>query len=112
MPVEAVGRGDLLLVGPGEVVAVDGVATAPAVLNESALTGESRPVERGAGSLVRSGAVNAGGACDLRAVTTAEESTYAGIVRLVGDAQAAKAPFVRPAVSAGGGPTSPPAAGR
>jgi len=88
VPVEAVRRGHLLLVGPGEVVAVDGVTTAPAVLDESALTGESRPVEREAGPLVRSGAVNAGGAFDLRAVMTAEESTYGGIVRLVGEAQA------------------------
>ncbi len=95
VPVEEVRRGDLLLVGPGEVVAVDGVAMAPAVLDESALTGESRPVERGVGTLVRSGAVNAGGPFDLRAVTTADESTYAGIVRLVREAQASKAPFVR-----------------
>jgi heavy metal translocating P-type ATPase len=95
VPVEEVRRGDLLLVGPGEVVAVDGVTTAAAVLDESALTGESRPVERGARTLVRSGAVNAGGPFDLRAVTTAEESTYAGIVRLVREAQASKAPFVR-----------------
>jgi heavy metal translocating P-type ATPase len=93
--VEEVGRGDLLLVGPGEVVPVDGVAAAGVVLDESALTGESRPVRRDAGSLVRSGAVNAGPPFDLRAVTTAEESTYAGIVRLVREAQASKAPFVR-----------------
>jgi heavy metal translocating P-type ATPase len=95
VPVGEVRRGDLLLVGPGEVVAVDGVATAPAVLDESALTGESRPVEHGAGSLIRSGVVNGGGPFDLRAVTTAEASTYAGIVRLVAEAQAVKAPFVR-----------------
>src|SRR5215472_4327324 len=93
--IEDVRRGDLLLVGPGEVVAVDGTTSGPAVLDESALTGESRPVEREAGALVRSGAVNAGGPFDMRAVTTAEESTYAGIVRLVREAQTSKAPFVR-----------------
>jgi heavy metal translocating P-type ATPase len=94
-PVEEVRRGDLLLVGPGEVVPVDGAGTGPVVLDESALTGESRPVERGAGSLVRSGAVNAGPPFELRAVTTAAESTYAGIVRLVREAEASKAPFER-----------------
>jgi heavy metal translocating P-type ATPase len=95
VPVEEVRRGDVLLVGPGEVVPVDGLAIAAAVLDESALTGESRPVEREPGTAVRSGAVNAGGPFDLRAISTAEESTYAGIVRLVREAQAAKAPFVR-----------------
>ena len=95
VPIEDVRRGDVLLVGPGEAVPVDGVVAADVVLDESTLTGEARPVERAAGSLVRSGAVNAGPPFDLRAVSTAEESTYAGIVRLVREAQASKAPFVR-----------------
>ena len=93
--IDQVRRGDLILVGSGEVVAVDGLAMTPAVLNESALTGEGRPVEHGAGTLIRSGVVNAGGPFDMRAVATPEESTYAGIIRLVAEAQAAKAPFVR-----------------
>jgi heavy metal translocating P-type ATPase len=95
VPIEQVRRGDLILVGPGEVVAVDGLAMTPAVLDESVLTGEARPVEHGAGTLIRSGVVNAGGPFDLRAVAGAAESTYAGIVRLVTEAQAGKAPFVR-----------------
>jgi heavy metal translocating P-type ATPase len=96
MDVAGVKQGDRLLVKPGEVVPVDGVvAGGTAVLDESALTGESRPVERLAGDTVRSGVVNAGPPFDLRALTTAEESTYAAIVRLVRDAQASKAPFVR-----------------
>jgi heavy metal translocating P-type ATPase len=94
-PIEAVQPGDRLLVRKGEVVPVDGVMMGDAVLDESALTGESRPVERPIGDLVRSGAVNAAGAFDLRATATAEESTYAGIVRLVRQAQEEKAPFVR-----------------
>ncbi len=94
-PIEDVRPGDLLLVKPGEVVPVDGVVMTNAVLDESALTGESRPVERMAGEQVRSGALNAGAGFDLRAITTAEESTYAGIVRLVKEAQSQKAPFVR-----------------
>ena len=94
-PVEDVRRGDRLLVKPGEVIPVDGVVSTRAVLDESALTGESRPVERAAGDPVRSGAVNAGGAFDLQATATSEDSTYAGIVRLVREAEGQKAPFVR-----------------
>lgn len=94
-PIEDVVTGDRLLVKTGEVVPVDGVMQGVGVLDESALTGESRPVEHPAGDLVRSGAVNAGTAFDLRATATAEESTYAGIVRLVREAQDSKAPFVR-----------------
>src|SRR5215470_11764301 len=89
VPLDAVAPGDLLLVAPGELVPVDGtVAGAVAVLDESALTGEARPVERPAREPVRSGAVNAGGPFDLRATAAAADSTYAGIVRLVSQAEA------------------------
>jgi len=89
-------EGDRLLVKPGEVVPVDGVMTSEAaVLDESALTGESMPVEHLTSDHVRSGAVNLGAPFDMRALTTADESTYAGIVRLVREAQDSKAPFVR-----------------
>jgi heavy metal translocating P-type ATPase len=96
--------GDLLLVRPGEVVPVDGVVDGDvAVLDESALTGEPLPVERAAGDAVRSGVLNAGGPFDLRATTSAGDSTYAGIVRLVAEAQASSAPFVRLADRYAGG---------
>ena len=89
-------EGDRLLVKPGEVVPVDGLMTSEAaVLDESALTGESMPVEHLISDRVRSGAVNVGAPFDMRALTTADESTYAGIVRLVREAQDSKAPFVR-----------------
>lgn len=87
--------GDLLMVKTGEVVPVDGVAVTPAVTDESALTGEARPVERSAGERVRSGALNAGAAFDLHATALAADSTYAGIVRLVEEAEQQKAPAVR-----------------
>ena len=88
--------GDRLLVKSGEIVPVDGVVTSPlAVLDESALTGEAMPVERPQGDRVRSGVINLGAAFDMHAVATAADSTYAGIVRLVGEAQRSKAPFVR-----------------
>ncbi len=74
---------DLLVVGPGEVVPVDGrIAGAAAVLDESVLTGEPLQVERGVGEPVRSGVVNAGSAFEMHATATAADSTYAHIVRL------------------------------
>jgi heavy metal translocating P-type ATPase len=65
------------------------------VLDESALTGEPLPVERRAGEDLRSGVVNAGMPVELVAMASAQQSTYAGVVRLVEQAQAATAPFVR-----------------
>ena len=95
-PIAAVDVGDDLLVKRGEVVPVDGVVTgANAVLDESALTGESRLVVHEVGEQVTSGTVNAGAPFDVRAIATAEDSTYAGIVRLVESAQKERAPFVR-----------------
>ncbi len=92
----AVEPGDTILVAPGEVVPVDGtLAGGPAVLDESALTGEALPVERPRGDQVRSGVVNAGGPFDLSASASAAESTYAGIVRLVAEAESAQPRFVR-----------------
>ncbi|HVB41703.1 MAG TPA: heavy metal translocating P-type ATPase [Streptosporangiaceae bacterium] len=88
--------GDRLLVAPGELVPVDGTLTGgPAVLDESALTGEALPVERAVGDPVRSGVVNAGGPFELTASVSAAQSTYAGIVRLVSQAESSQAPFVR-----------------
>lgn len=88
--------GDAILVRAGEIVPVDGlIASEVAVLDESALTGEPIPVTRRAGESARSGTLNAGDAFALTATATAEESTYAGIVRLVTAAQTAKSPFIR-----------------
>jgi heavy metal translocating P-type ATPase len=95
-PIEAVAPGDRLVIRPGDVVPVDGmVIGSAAVLDESALTGESRLVTREEGGPVSSGTVNAGSSFDLRATATAADSAYAGIVRLVREAQHSKAPFVR-----------------
>jgi heavy metal translocating P-type ATPase len=97
VPVEQVVRGDVLVVGTGEVVPVDGRVLGAASLDESALTGEPMPVEHPAGDDVRSGVVNAGPPVDLVATTLAADSTYAHVVRLVEQAQAASAPLVRTA---------------
>jgi heavy metal translocating P-type ATPase len=96
VPLDEVAAGDVLLVAAGEVVPVDGTLTSGgAVLDESALTGEALPVEHVQGDTVRSGTVNAAGPFDLRAAATAADSTYAGIVRLVEQAERSQAPFVR-----------------
>ena len=88
--------GDAILVRAGEIILVDGLVTSPsAVIDELALTGEPIPVSRHEGEDVRSGTLNAGETFSMRAVATAGESTYAGIVRLVTAAQTAKAPFIR-----------------
>ena len=95
IPVDQVAVGDSLVVGVGEIVPVDGRLTAAGVFDESALSGEANPVDRQAGDDVRSGVVNAGSAVTMIATQTAAESTYAGIVRLVEQARADSAPFVR-----------------
>jgi cation transport ATPase len=96
IPIEDVAIGNEVLVRAGEVIPVDGViASADALLDESALTGEPIPVHRHAGEPARSGTLNAGRTFELRATATAGESTYAGIVRMVTAAQTTKAPFNR-----------------
>ncbi|MCL2554947.1 MAG: HAD-IC family P-type ATPase, partial [Actinomycetia bacterium] len=96
VPLAEVAVGDLLVVGPGDVVPVDGrVEGGTAVLDESVLTGESLQVEYGAGEAVRSGGVNAGSAFELRAAATAQDSAYAEIVRLARQAGAETAPVIR-----------------
>lgn len=95
VPLDTVRAGDRLLVGPGDVVPVDGTVTEAVTLDESVVTGESRLVQRAAGETVASGVVNAGAGFGLLATREAAGSTYAGIVRLAEEATARKAPVVR-----------------
>ena len=96
VPLDLILPGDCLLVRRGDIVPVDGsVADGVAVLDQSALTGESLPVKRGAGEPVLSGSTNAGDAFDLTAERRAAESTYAGVIRLVEAAQRSRAPMAR-----------------
>lgn len=93
---ELIVPGDRLLIRQGDVVPADGmVASGLAVLDQSALTGEPIPVQQQAGDEVMSGSTNAGEAFDLVASHRPDESTYAGIVRLVEGAQRSKAPMSR-----------------
>ncbi|UPY35628.1 heavy metal translocating P-type ATPase [Sediminicoccus sp. KRV36] len=94
--VAAIAVGDILLVRKGETVPADGVLEdEAATLDDSALTGESLPVNLLRGGKLRSGAVNAGGAFRLRATHTADASSYAAIIRLTRDAAEARPPLAR-----------------
>ena len=96
IPVDAVIPGDRLLIRQGDVVPVDGnLAGSAAFLDMAALTGESLPVSLEPGAEVLSGSTNAGDAFDMVATEAATDSTYAGIVRLVENAQRSKAPMSR-----------------
>ena len=96
VPLDAIAPQDLLLIRQGDVAPVDGTVEGDrAILDQSALTGESMPVQLDRGQEVMSGSTNAGEAFDLRASRVAADSTYAGIVRLVTAAQASKAPMAR-----------------
>ena len=98
VPLESVEVGDLLVIAAADVIPVDGaLTTSSAELDESALTGEPLPVTRAEGDEIRSGVVNAGSPFEMRATTTAADSTYAALTRLVRDAGATGAPVVRTA---------------
>ena len=96
VPVGELEVGDRVLVRAGEVIPVDGsVQSEAATVDESTLTGEPLPVVKPRGTTVSSGTINAGEAFDLRAIRSAADSAYSGIVRLVREAQRERAPFVR-----------------
>lgn len=96
VPIETLMPGERVLVRRGEVVPVDGrLAAGRADIDMSALTGEALPARFFAGNDVPSGGTSIGAAFDLDVVRTAADSTYAGIVRLVEQAQESKAPMVR-----------------
>ncbi|MCL6486396.1 MAG: heavy metal translocating P-type ATPase, partial [Janthinobacterium lividum] len=94
LPVGLVQVGDLVLIRPGERVAVDGVVLEGASqINESLITGESLPVDKHVGDKVTGGAINADGLLLVRTQAVGGETTLSRIIRLVEDAQAAKAPI-------------------
>lgn len=96
IPAEDVGVDEVVVVRTGEVVPVDGVVAAgEAVVDESALTGESLPVTRLPGQDLLSGTANAGAPFDVRATRPASESAYAALVRLVAAAEQSRPNFVR-----------------
>lgn len=96
LPIESVQVGDLVVVRPGERVAVDGeVVDGASHLDESLITGESRPVAKHVGDRVTGGAINAEGALLVKTLAIGAETTLARVIRMVESAQAAKAPIQR-----------------
>ncbi|MDQ3058951.1 MAG: heavy metal translocating P-type ATPase [Pseudomonadota bacterium] len=96
VPVGEVRVGDLVVVRPGERIAVDGEITEGATeVDESLITGESLPVNKHVGGKVTGGAVNGEGLIVVRTTAVGAESTLARIVRMVESAQAKKAPIQR-----------------
>jgi Cu+-exporting ATPase len=96
VPVEAVQVGDLVRVRPGEKVPVDGVVVeGHSSVDESMLTGESLPVEKGPGDTVIGATLNKTGSFVFRATKVGQDTTLAQIVRLVEEAQGSKAPIQR-----------------
>lgn len=93
IPAEAVSPGDRVIIRPGERVPVDGeVVEGRSAMDESLLTGESLPVEKGPGDAVTGGAINGNGLIVAKATAVGADATLSRIIRMVEDAQASKAP--------------------
>jgi Cu+-exporting ATPase len=96
IPIEDVRAGDIVLVRPGEKLAVDGVVVeGRSAVDESMLTGESMPVDKGPGDEVIGATLNKMGLLKMKATKVGKESVLAQIVRLVQEAQGSKAPIQR-----------------
>ena len=94
VPIEQVKKGDLVVVRPGEQVSVDGIIIeGSSHINEAMISGESLPVNKHAGDAVTGGAINGDGLLLIETRAIGNETTLARIIRLVEDAQAAKAPI-------------------
>ncbi len=96
IPVEEVSVGDVVAVRPGERIPVDGeILEGQSAVDESSLTGESIPVEKGMGDRVTGGTINGSGYFRFRATKVGEDTALAQIVRLVEEASASKAPIAK-----------------
>ena len=96
VPIEQVNQGDIFVVRPGENIPVDGVVMeGNSAVNEAALTGESIPVDKSAGSQVSAATVNQSGFLKCRATRVGEDTTLSQIIRMVSDAAATKAPIAK-----------------
>ena len=96
VPVAQVKRGDVFIVRPGESVPVDGVVLeGHSAVNESALTGESVPVDKAEGDAVSAATVNQSGFLRCEATRVGEDTTLSQIIRMVSDAAATKAPIAK-----------------
>lgn len=96
IPSEEVVQGDILVIKPGKTLPVDGVVTeGSSSVDESAITGESIPVEKHPGDAVTGATVNKTGYFKMRATKVGEDTTLSQIIRLVEEASSSKAPIAR-----------------
>ena len=103
IPIEQVKKGDVFAVRPGENIPVDGIVIeGSSAVNESALTGESIPVDKEAGSSVSAATLNQSGYLKCEAIRVGEDTTLSQIIRMVSDAAATKAPIAKVADTVSG----------
>ncbi|AXA44211.1 heavy metal translocating P-type ATPase [Rhizobium leguminosarum] len=96
IPIEKIAVGDVLLIRKGDIVPADGALVGEvATIDQAVLTGEPFPVRIAKGGSISSGATNEGDAVEIRVLSRAEDSTYAGIVRLVEASKRSKAKLMR-----------------
>ena len=96
IPIEQVHKGDIFVVRPGENIPVDGVIIeGNSAINESALTGESIPIDKTSGDLVSAATVNQSGFIKCEATRVGEDTTLSQIIKMVSDAAATKAPIAK-----------------
>ena len=96
VPIAQVKKGDVFVVRPGENIPVDGIITeGMTAVDESALTGESIPVDKQAGDLVSAATINRSGFIRCEASRVGEDTTLSQIIRMVSDAAATKAPIAK-----------------
>ena len=96
VPIETVKKGDIFVVRPGENIPVDGVVLeGSSAVDESALTGESIPVDKAPGDTVSAATVNQAGFIRCEATRVGEDTTLSQIIRMVSDAAATKAPIAK-----------------
>ena len=94
--IDQVQKGDIFVVRPGENIPVDGVVLeGHSAVNESALTGESIPVDKGAGDAVSAATLNQSGFIKCQATRVGEDTTLSQIIQMVSDAAATKAPIAK-----------------
>lgn len=96
VPIEQVKKDDIFVVKPGETIPVDGVVVyGESAVNESALTGESIPVDKTVGDSVTSASINQSGYIRCQASRVGEDTTLSQIIKMVSDASATKAPIAK-----------------
>ncbi len=96
VPIEQVKKGDIFVVRPGEQISVDGVILdGHTAVDESALTGESIPVDKSVGDRVSGGTINQSGFIKCEALRVGEDTTLSQIIKMVSDAAATKAPIAK-----------------